>query len=1188
MRGLLAKAMGEKEEFIVSTSSTAKEKMLMNCTQNVKFIAEAAESHELCCTDVRVVCGQGFHTQGSSKLTYKNIVDFNWESRYYTGQLIAVHCLGRYFAYGVTVSNITAIKGDNNGVIRVVSESSGKRALIRGLKGIVQDLAFSHLREEVILASVDTQGSLFVHAIEEGASELTCQLLLHVDKVCIASNIVHRVVWCPYIPDGTVDKEVAELLVLTSGQKAEMWCVPMVTAKYSAGPLKPENVTDGVLRVPDFEHTITDAAFSPDGTAIAIATAGGLVSFFQVYMHNKAPPRCLHSWTPHNDQPLSTLLFLDNHQEHSPEIQFWKWALTGARDNTEIKLWACETWACLQTINFELGPNLSIPSTSKLVLKAAIDLSSKYLVLSDINSRMLYVLQIQTDHSPAHVSLVSGFKLHHPAISFAIVDAGIKTRRRILGREDIHSSQDDEDDDDEDDVLKATSCVVLKKYIVGPKSLQECELVFEPIAEPPTISSETLDFPSEMPSDVCEKTMIAASSEGSVNTSIADALNTSAASIQSSSSLNLMTPEAFTSPKTRQEESPSAASTISTGSNKKALSTPPPITSSSDVAAILTKLGQMSVEEKNLNVEESLITRGRDAGLASGGSSPSREVQQILSQEKDGSLSDDFYEAKEDQHDTCMDDINIEGKEEPVAEKDSYDWPQIPPIPEMPPNLQEINTEVPSIDKIEMPTIPSAPNLMPSPPTVSPLTIASAPVIKAEVLEAEIDHNKEVLEELRSMQRCMQALTTIIEEQQVQIKDLQTQVLRTVPRKDVLENAATVALEKALSRQLSRQSQGIESQIKQKLTEMENSLVNSFSKSIDVHVYNKMQMVFETEFQKMIKPSVISNMEHIKGIVHTDIAHRMQAAEKALNEYIGKLVHSKQLHDQLAATVTASLQMSMASCFKDVLLATVVPTFEKTCKTLFAQLNEAFSRGTSEHLAAVEAQLEKQRMRNHEKSRETNSQIAALGESVRLGNDTTAAMVRTELHTALSNITMNLQESVIRAAREAVNESVGRAMREHSSTITSRPDTPQTRSDPQAQLTAILTLVQQGQLNSAFQQALSASDLQLVVKLCERVNPQHVFCLNPCPLQQNVLLSLIQQLSADLTTSTDLKVRYLEEAVVNLVPDSTDTKQYVPNIVVSLQKQLNNFISMHPNEKVVRSMKMLLLATQALVPTNKY
>jgi hypothetical protein len=63
----------------------------------------------------------------------------------------------------------------------------------------------------------------------------------------------------------------------------------------------------------------------------------------------------------------------------------------------------------------------------------------------------------------------------------------------------------------------------------------------------------------------------------------------------------------------------------------------------------------------------------------------------------------------------------------------------------------------------------------------------------------------------------------------------------------------------------------------------------------------------------------------------------------------------------------------------------------------------------------------------------------------------------------------------------------------------------------------------------------------------------------------------------------------LEEAVVNLESDNDQTKQYIPNIVIALQKQLNSFITCHPNDKVVRSMKMLLLATQALIsPQQKY
>jgi enhancer of mRNA-decapping protein 4 len=55
-----------------------------------------------------------------------------------------------------------------------------------------------------------------------------------------------------------------------------------------------------------------------------------------------------------------------------------------------------------------------------------------------------------------------------------------------------------------------------------------------------------------------------------------------------------------------------------------------------------------------------------------------------------------------------------------------------------------------------------------------------------------------------------------------------------------------------------------------------------------------------------------------------------------------------------------------------------------------------------------------------------------------------------------------------------------------------------------------------------------------VVLIFEKVNPQQVFNQTLCPLQQHVLLSLIQQLSADTLNRTELKHKCLEEAVMNL------------------------------------------------------
>ena len=63
--------------------------------------------------------------------------------------------------------------------------------------------------------------------------------------------------------------------------------------------------------------------------------------------------------------------------------------LLGANRNTELKVWSCATWTCLQTINF----STSSPSTTEL--KAALDLSAKYLLLSDIHRKIVYVLRLE-------------------------------------------------------------------------------------------------------------------------------------------------------------------------------------------------------------------------------------------------------------------------------------------------------------------------------------------------------------------------------------------------------------------------------------------------------------------------------------------------------------------------------------------------------------------------------------------------------------------------------------------------------------------------------------------------------------------------------------------------------------------------------------------------------------------------
>ncbi len=69
------------------------------------------------------------------------------------------------------------------------------------------------------------------------------------------------------------------------------------------------------------------------------------------------------------------------------------------------------------------------------------------------------------------------------------------------------------------------------------------------------------------------------------------------------------------------------------------------------------------------------------------------------------------------------------------------------------------------------------------------------------------------------------------------------------------------------------------------------------------------------------------------------------------------------------------------------------------------------------------------------------------------------------------------------------------------------------------------TRLQAQDINSAFEVALSTSDLHLVMFLCQEVTPEQLFDSEQCPLTQPVLLSLVQQLSVDLQDQLELKIR---------------------------------------------------------------
>ena len=87
--------------------------------------------------------------------------------------------------------------------------------------------------------------------------------------------------------------------------------------------------------------------------------------------------------------------------------------------------------------------------------------------------------------------------------------------------------------------------------------------------------------------------------------------------------------------------------------------------------------------------------------------------------------------------------------------------------------------------------------------------------------------------------------------------------------------------------------------------------------------------------------------------------------------------------------------------------------------------------------------------------------------------------------------------------------------------------------DVRAELTAQLRA---GQYEAAFSRALGLQDVATVGWLAAQAEAGAVLGRDPCPLSQMVLLSLVQQLSADLTTHLAPKLAWIREAALALNP----------------------------------------------------
>lgn len=301
----------------------------------------------------------------------------------------------------------------------------------------------------------------------------------------------HRLAWCVFVaepektessPEARVtDPVLSELLrnrhkvfllarknridVFHLGLIEHFYGTEFLTENGQPRPVDVDEITVGHFSITGEPNSnILTACISPDGSALACASTNGQVSFFTFNFANQVLKRTgvenigenekeyvlmnyfgewnlfklgflsynylREVWYPHGNRPITSLYFLDDHKLPKNDSEFWGILVTGCDYNRELKLWDCNGFNCLQKIRFSTessGKNNNPP-----LFKMAIDLSSKYLVMSDITRKCFYVLHffVNVERTFANCVSISEFNLAYPAISFAVIDTQlIQTKR---------------------------------------------------------------------------------------------------------------------------------------------------------------------------------------------------------------------------------------------------------------------------------------------------------------------------------------------------------------------------------------------------------------------------------------------------------------------------------------------------------------------------------------------------------------------------------------------------------------------------------------------------------------------------------------------------------------------------------------------------------------------------------------
>nr|AAM91544.1 unknown protein [Arabidopsis thaliana] len=353
-----------------------------------------------------------------------------------------------------------------------------------------------------------------------------------------------------------------------------------------------------------------------------------------------------------------------------------------------------------------------------------------------------------------------------------------------------------------------------------------------------------------------------------------------------------------------------------------------------------------------------------------------------------------------------------------------------------------------------------------------------------------------------------------------------------------LSNAATgpigkesKRLEVALGRMIEKSSKSnadaLWARIQEETVKNEKALRDHAQQIVNATT-NFMSKELNAMFEKTIKKELAaigpalarSVVPVIEKTVSSAITESFQRGigDKAVNQL------DKSVNIKLEATVARQIQAQFQTSGKQALQeglrssveSSVIPSFEKACKAMFDQIDSAFQKGIAEHTNAAQQRFDS-----------GHSQLAhTLKESI-----TSASSVAQALSRELAETQRNLLALAAAGANSGGSNSlVTQLSGGPLGALLEKVEAPM---DPTTELSR---LISERKYEESFTSALQRSDVSIVSWLCSQVDLRGLLAMNPLPLSQGVLLSLLQQLACDISKDTSRKLAWMTDVVAAINP----------------------------------------------------